>query len=553
MKMNMKRISRSLLLIGTLFLPAALALCVNSASAEYLQSLYREGDWVSITDQRTVYSLDLDHRVLYAGTSGGVLRYNYVQRTWETPLTTSDGLPGREVLVVAFDPDRGDLWCGTRTGLGVYNVDLKSWRVYGRAQGLGSDEILEIMIGSGDNSNYVYVRTPGTWNRFEKGSDLIERVAAGSVPRSGESKRQGPVDPAVFSSDTYPFLNTRTDPDEHLRTFAVTSVVEDGWGNLWVGTDGGSIYSVSLISYIWKNHRFGLVSRSVTAVEKNGDSIWFGGGELFNPGSGGLTRMSRSMDEWEYHEQEYTRELGRSEINDLETTGKYIWAATSTGLVCYDTDRDRWSRFQRRDGIPDDHVLCLDSNGGFLWAGTRSGAVRVDTDSTTFAHVAGVPLTAEVRAIRVAGGSVWMGTDTGLYVTREDSLLARSTSLPGSVLTADIRGLSFWGGSLFIATERGLYRYDMSEDRLVSDPYPGPVTGVRLLSVEADSANLWIGTDTGVERFRRDMGSWVSYQQGNFELLSSPVTDILIDGDFVWFATPEGATRFYWNEPFRSR
>jgi len=121
------------------------------------------------------------------------------------------------------------------------------------------------------------------------------------------------------------------------------------------------------------------------------------------------------------------------------------------------------------------------------------------------------------------------------------------------VLTADIRDLSYWRGSLFIATTRGLYRYDETDDRMVSDPHPGSVTGVRLLSIAADSLNLWIGTDTGVERFKKDTGNWVSYRPGNYDLLSSPVTDILIDGSYVWFATPEGCTRFYWDEPFRSR
>ncbi len=524
-------------------------------ASQQIISLYREGDWVSFTDFRYVHSLDLDHRILYIATTGGIERYNYVDRRWTTPLTTSDGLPHREVLVVDFDSARGELWCGTRGGLAVYSTDLKSWRVFRDLGGSGVDQVQEIVISSGEINDFVYARTEQEWYRIRKGTDFVERVSAGTVPRGEGARRRGPIETATFGSDRYPFLSAQTDPDEQLRTFPVTSLVEDDWNNLWVGTWGGNLLSVSMLSHFWQRFRFGPVSRSVTAIEKGGASIWLGGGNSFNTSGGGITRMSFDMNSWEYHEQEYVRELGRSEIFDLKFLGSSLWVATSVGLVKFDYERDQWRRFRRADGLPDDFVMSLEGSGNILWVGTRSGVARVEVDSLTITPVLGIPPTAEVYALVVENKGLWIGSDRGLFFLEEGEMRARPVGPVGGGLVSDIRDLCMSKPEkvLFIATGRGLYRYDIDGEELLSDPYPGPVTGVSLRALAIDGFNLWIGTDTGVERYVREEGRWISYRPGNFELLASPVTDILPDEDYVWFASPEGATRFYWNEPSRSR
>jgi len=32
-------------------------------------------------------------------------------------------------------------------------------------------------------------------------------------------------------------------------------------------------------------------------------------------------------------------------------------------------------------------------------------------------------------------------------------------------------------------------------------------------------------------------------------LLDNLVQDLVLDGDYIWFGTPEGVTRFFWNNP----
>ncbi|MFQ6102703.1 MAG: hypothetical protein ACE5OP_00255 [Candidatus Glassbacteria bacterium] len=521
--------------------------------SEYLSTIYREGDWVSLTDFRFVNSLDMDHRILYIATSGGIERYNYVQHVWETPLTVSDGLPHREVLVVAYDPERGELWCGTRSGLAVYNIDLKSWRVLGKAGGFAGGEIQEIVIGAGEFSNYVYVKSSGSWGRFRKGIDHMERIPQGSVPEGDKVKKRGPIDAGLFGSDRYPFLNSRTDPDENLRSYPITAVVEDDWGMVWVGTWGGNLYSVSKLSHFWKRYRYGLASKSVTALAGDEDYIWFAGGDVFDLQHGGITRLSRKANEWKYYEKEYTPQLRGGVISDIEVAGDCLWIATSTGLARLDLKKETWKKFTRRNGLPDDSVLSLEKSGSVLWIGTRGGLAKLDVDSLSVTKISSVSSTAEVHELVGGGERIWIGTGRGLFSILEDGSIMLTHGPFGGSAVIGIRALSYWRGDLYLATDRGLYLLDVKEGTLLKDPFPGPVTGLALRSVVVDSFNVWVGTDTGVERYNMELGAWVSYHPGNFSLIEAPVTDIMIDGDYVWFASPGGVTRFHWNEPSRYR
>ncbi len=521
------------------------------AEAQQLTSIYNEGDWVSLMDFRYVNCVDIDHRVVYAATTGGIERYNFVERLWNTPLTTSDGLPHRDVLVVAYDSSRGELWCGTRSGIAIYHTDLDSWRLIKSLQGLRDDVVEEIIIGGGDFGEYVYVKAGGSWYRIRKGTDFPERISAGDLPEGEDSKRKAPRDITPAEIERYPFIEAKTELDENLQQYELTSVAEDNWGTLWAGTWGGNLLSIKLITRAWERHHFGLVSRSVTALAKDGDRVWFAGGHTLR--SGGISMMSANLQSWKHYEQEFVYELSGAVINDIVAGDGNTWVATTTGLVQHADDGDDWNRFRRGDGLPDDHVLCLELTDSVLWLGTRSGAARVEVDSLSFARLTGIEPVAEVNCIESGGDLIWVGTDQGVSVFEPDSLVALRGDRGGVPVPGGVNDLVYADGQLFIASDRGLYRYDVSERLLVSDPFPGAATGVRLHAIDVDGDNLWVGTDAGVERYDRTGGRWISYRPGSFELLAAPVTDALLDGDHVWFASPDGATRFFWDEPTRAR
>jgi ligand-binding sensor domain-containing protein len=65
-----------------------------------------------------------------------------------------------------------------------------------------------------------------------------------------------------------------------------------------------------------------------------------------------------------------------------------------------------------------------------------------------------------------------------------------------------------------------------------------------------DEFSAWVATDNGVLKFDKARNRWVHFTTED-GLLSNYVNCIMLDGDYVWFGTPEGVTRFYWNAPYR--
>jgi ligand-binding sensor domain-containing protein len=65
-----------------------------------------------------------------------------------------------------------------------------------------------------------------------------------------------------------------------------------------------------------------------------------------------------------------------------------------------------------------------------------------------------------------------------------------------------------------------------------------------------DDSAAWLGTDDGVLKFDKRRSRWRRFTVED-GLPDNVVHYILLDGDFIWFGTPEGLTRFYWNSPYR--
>jgi ligand-binding sensor domain-containing protein len=62
--------------------------------------------------------------------------------------------------------------------------------------------------------------------------------------------------------------------------------------------------------------------------------------------------------------------------------------------------------------------------------------------------------------------------------------------------------------------------------------------------------SVWVGSRNGAARFEKESNKWLVYttQDG---LINDSVQALMPDGDYMWFGTTEGVTRFYWNDPAR--
>ena len=62
--------------------------------------------------------------------------------------------------------------------------------------------------------------------------------------------------------------------------------------------------------------------------------------------------------------------------------------------------------------------------------------------------------------------------------------------------------------------------------------------------------SVWVGSRNGAARFEKEGNKWLVYTTED-GLINDSVQALMPDGDYMWFGTTEGVTRFYWNDPAR--
>lgn len=242
------------------------------------------------------------------------------------------------------------------------------------------------------------------------------------------------------------------------------------------------------------------------------------------------------------------RGLSQNTVHDLlQDRDGFVWIATQGGLHRYDGQRFRvfTQDPDAPDGLPDSYVSALaQGEDGLLWVGSNSGyVVRMDPrsekvlplpadltdgldqydkrvlallaadDLLWVATAAGVHqldlVQGERRTVltlrrgdfaralaRDPDGSLWIGTDAGLYRLPPGATQAEAMPAPDRInaLHLDRRGRLWLGGA------NGLHLYDGGRrEALVVWPSPGDGTTRREISTLAEdpAGRLWLGLKVG--------------------------------------------------------
>ena len=518
-----------------------LCLCMATASGQTQRLRYEEGDWVSYTDFRYVTSISVGPQYVYFGTTGGITRYDRYLNRWDTPYTTSDGLSESWIARVAFDPASQYLWCQTRNGF----IDF-------------------------------YQPTEKQWHR------------AGSPPP--DLLFQDPpalIYPDFFTEFEYTFLANGPEAsiqDRNLRTYPVQVSAVDGWDNMWIGTWGLNAGKGDIRTQRLQMLRFGLIESSVAAMILDGPVMWFGGiGEL--QGSRGITRYHRRSDEWTYYEARYIDTFRSDNVTSMAANNQYLWLGTYEGLVQFDKKKNSWKTSTILDGLSDNEVLDLALDRKNLWIGTAFGLSSLNTEMDTMQKVAHDVLASSiVYEIEIENGTIWAATNHGLYTLPRGHLewepfVDREDHLGGVVSDIASEGSSVWFAAipswaaeerLFLRTQAGrldtgrprvpgstslpialfLSRFNAAADTWEQHFPPGTYAFSTINDLAVDDSSAWIATDEGVLKYDRRWDRWRHFTAED-GLLDNMVQTLLLDGDYVWFGTPRGVTRFFWNDPYR--
>lgn len=338
---------------------------------------------------------------------------------------------------------------------------------------------------------------------------------------------------------------------QELENALITTVMDDGNGNLWIGTDDKGVY----ISYNQdkrlvrinkkSDNPFSLADNHINCFFKdNQNTMWVGTAKQ-GVSFAGLDKIVFST--CFLPEQEDVKCLQEDKKGNL-------WMGfDGEGLLRQDSNKTSYTRFKmKRHSILSDLIICscLDTKGR-LWFGTYGGGAFYEQGGKFIPLRNADPASLKYirRIVEDANGTLWFGTFMqGLYAMDDKNNFTAYTMNSSILRTGSIMDLAYSKGrNLYVGTSSGLYSIDIYTRKMV------PITGTKanakslpdsyISCLFYDSRGLlWIGTRSGMVVFdeKKDEMVHLTTEDG----LSHNSIRAITEDKFknIWVTTDHGIT-----------
>jgi diguanylate cyclase (GGDEF)-like protein len=558
---------RLCVLAGLLFLSyEASALDPHKTIAQYAHEVWNakkglpEADVMAILQTRDGY--------LWVGTEEGLARFDGTHFTVFDRKNTA--LPNNRIQALAETPD-GSLWIGTENGLSrlhdhqVTNYSVRDglpsntiralwaesngalWvttvagvRVW-RNQGFAREPSIE-KTGADNPRQILRTANGDTWIAGDMGVTMVgARAAAGPKRVDGKAvrvmmmERGGGVLWIGSTSGLYRLMEGKIRPyplGGHASHPEVTALLQDGDGNVWVGTLGDGLFRISKSEVQHYSVADGLSAVEVKSLfEDSTGNLWVG---TFG---GGLDVFRDTMF------TPYGKPEGVSEEvvwTVMEGRDSSIWIGTQGGGLNRIKD-GKVTVYSTREGFTDNTVgSLLEGRDGTVWLGKDSGLSRFSKGRLAGARLASFPLHEQIHSIyEDPSGAIWIGTRTSGLIMIRGAKYTRLTTRDGLADNNVQVIIPSRGGGMWIGTLGGLSHYQngkfknlTSKDGLSAD---------QVVSLYEDAeGTLWIGTD-GLNRLKNGKITTYGDREGLFD--QNPLAILEDDGGYLWLSTNKGIFR----------
>lgn len=327
--------------------------------------------------EKNVKSIYADGKVIWVGTSGGVIRYDTRDDSFKM-FDTSNGLLSNGSFYVGRI--KGLITVGTYGGgLSVLKEDGKTWKNYNIPEGVGDSFVYGVLEAKNGD---IWI---ATWSG-------VNRVRGGALDD-------------ISKWDLFTVENTHGG----LPNDWVYGLAEGRNGDIWLATEGGMALFANGKWENW-NHAKGGIGAPYERVKS---AITF------------RNDMGKVSD----HHAKQKKEMGLENV-DVAYNPNYIvslvvdhngqvWAGTWGGGVSR-YDGKRWTNYSTAEGLPGDHVFMLHEDANQqLWIGTNKGlAMWQDGKFKVLTRADGLYADDVFTMATSEDGSKWIGSYGGVTLLR---------------------------------------------------------------------------------------------------------------------------------------
>ena len=353
----------------------------------------------------------------------------------------------------------------------------------------------------------------------------------------------------LFDKKTETFQLIKTQDAEKEEVLNITSLANDSFGNIWIGTIAKGLYKyekrIRLESYINPlDKATRLVGWIGIPTETSDGKIWFIE-ENGNPDNSGLTVMdvpTRTFKSFTY--KSIFREF--KHLFNLYLPNKdEIYLCASDGIYIYSIKNNTAKKIVLK-GVPknikDIYNLYKDSLGNF-WVFSFQGVYKRSNNSTVFTHYdlskfpeGNTGSNTVTRFFESKNNRLWMITNNGLfsynYKTNKMERHGYDNKKGDVFISQDIN--SFYedkNGIAWVGTwQGGLSRYDVNTKKIKTYTRTDGLPSMSIQGILADEKNntLWLSTFNGISRFDIKTG-----QFNNFTLDDGIQGQLYADGSYL--------------------
>ena len=328
-----------------------------------------------------------------------------------------------------------------------------------------------------------------------KGERVIAHIALSGIPGRMIEDADGSLWTVRYSLQGPPICHV-TDLSAHCFGEAegmpfqrVSSILLDGKGGLWIGTDTGLAHWKSGHSeiYEYKALKSNVGQNGIMSLVQDSDgSLWVGIGNA-GPEAGLQKFDGRNSRPF------VTRNFNGSKIGVLRLLmdrDRNLWVATvANGL--YRIHGETVDHFGRSDGLSSDSVSGFyEDREGILWVATSNGIDSfTDRNVTTFSQQEGLSTDVASSVMASHDGTVWLANAGSLdYIRNGEVFSIRSgAGLPGFQVTSLLEDHA---GQIWVGVDDGLFLYKNRHFRRLPEPDHHPLGMVVGITEDMDG-NIW--------------------------------------------------------------